>query len=711
MNIRSVALMACLASATHAANGQSLSHKEEDQQIVVTARPYPIETSTGSKSDLPILLTPQAINTITAEEIAVRGVQSLTQAIQNTPGVVGQYGDTDVRHDWIIVRGFNPVRYLDGMRLPFGARGYSQIRIEPYGLERIEVLKGPASSLYGQSAPGGLINMVSKRPTDQPLHEVLLQAGSFDRFQGGIDFGGPIGGTALSYRLIGLVRSSDTPTNYLNEKRIFIAPALRFAPDDRTSITLLGQYQKIVSDGGGALPALPVAGTLQANPLGPISRSLFIGDPTYDHFRNEQFMAGVELRRDLSGALRFEQNIRYADVTTDTQRVQGIALGADNRTLSRYAWAFPERSHVWTSDTRLHLRGRTGGVAHDVLIGLDYQYERARYDESTLRLVPSIDVFTPVYTRGTLRPPIATTIQQNRDQTGVYGQYNGSLGRLSLLASGRYDWADSTTNSLAVASNARAQARQTDRQFTGRVGLTYQVLNDLVAYVSYGTSFQPTAGTDRLGQAFAPSLGKQWEGGVKYQFRNLPGLITFAVFDLRQTNVTTPDPVDIRFNTQTGEARVRGVEAEAKFTPARGLNLIASYAYSESEVLRANRNAAGASILGNALAFVPDHQASARADYSFQWGALKGVGIGAGVTYFGSLYGDAANLYRIPDAAIADVALRFDLASVSPTLKGANLALNVSNLFDKRYLKTCISAAGCYFGAPRTALLSLRYAL
>ncbi|MDZ7282276.1 TonB-dependent siderophore receptor [Sphingomonas sanguinis] len=711
MKVRSVALVACIASATQAAHAQPLSKAEEDQDIVVTARPYPIETSSGSKSDLPILLTPQAINTITAEEIAVRGVQSLTQAIQNTPGVVGQYGDTDVRHDWIIVRGFNPVRYLDGMRLPFGARGYAQIRIEPYGLERIEVLKGPASSLYGQSAPGGLINMVSKRPTDQPLHEVLLQAGSFDRFQGGIDFGGPIGDTALSYRLTGLVRTSDTPTDYLNEKRVFIAPSLRFAPDDRTSITLLGQYQKIVSDGGGAPPALPVVGTLRANPVGQISRSLFIGDPGYDHFRNEQFTAGVELRRDLSEALRFEQNIRYADVTTDTQRVQGIALAADNRTLSRYAWAFPERSHVWTTDTRLHLRGRTGEVTHDALIGLDYQYERARYDESALRLVPSIDVFAPVYTRGTVRPPIATTIRQNRDQTGIYGQYNGSLGRLSLLASGRYDWADSTTNSLTVASNRQTQARQSDRQFTGRIGLTYRVLNDLAAYASYGTSFQPTAGTDRLGQAFAPSLGKQWEGGVKYQFRHLPGLITLAVFDLRQTNVTTPDPVDIRFNTQTGEARVRGVEAEAKFTPVHGLNLIASYAYSESKVLQANRNAAGASIQGNALAFVPDHQASARADYSFPSGALKGVGIGAGVTYFGSLYGDAANLYRIPAATIADAALRFDLASVSPALKGANLALNVSNVFDRRYLKTCISATGCYFGAPRTALLSLRYAL
>ncbi|MBB4617276.1 TonB-dependent siderophore receptor [Sphingomonas abaci] len=700
-----------LCSAAGIAHAQSSSAMASADDIVVTARPYPIETSSGSKTDLPILLTPQAINTVTAEEIAVRGVQSLTQAIQNTPGVVGQYGDTDVRHDWIIVRGFNPARYLDGLRLPFGARGYAQMRIEPYGLERIEVLKGPASSLYGQSAPGGLVNMVSKRPTDTPLHEILLQAASFDRVQVGADLGGPIGDTPLSYRLTGLARTSGTPTEFLDEKRLFVAPALRFAPDATTSITLLGQYQTIVSDGGGAPPALPVKGTLRANPLGSISPGLFIGDPGYDHFHNEQFTAGAELHRELSQALRFDQSIRFADVTTDTQRVQGIALAADDRTLSRYAWAFPERSRVWTTDSRMTMRGRTGAIAHELLVGLDYQDERARYDESALRLAPAIDVFAPVYTRGTTRPPIATTIRQNRDQTGLYVQYGGIAGRLSVLASGRQDWANSTTNTLTVASGRSLQARQQDRQFTGRVGVTYRLLDQMATYVAYGTSFQPAAGTDRLGRPFAPALGKQWEAGLKYQLPAMPGLVTLALFDLRQTNVLTPDPADIRFSTQTGEARVRGIEAEAKMTPVPGLNLIAAYAFSQSDVLRANPNAANVSIQGNALPFVPDHQGSVRADYSIRSGVLTGVGVGAGATYFGALYGDAANLYRIPAATIADAALRFDLARVSPALRGANLAVNVSNLFDKRYLKTCISATGCYFGAPRTALISLRYTM
>jgi iron complex outermembrane receptor protein len=233
--------------------------------------------------------------------------------------------------------------------------------------------------------------------------------------------------------------------------------------------------------------------------------------------------------------------------------------------------------------------------------------------------------------------------------------------------------------------------------------------DQLSAYAAYGTSFQPTSGTDRLGQTFVPTTGKQWEAGAKYQLLDGLGLITLALYDLRQTNVTTPDPVDFRFNTQTGEARVRGIELEAKLTPVTGLNLIGSYAYSQSEVLKANQNAAGVSLLGNELPFVSNHQASARADYTVQSGSLQGVGLGFGGTYFGRLYGDAANLYRIPGATIFDAALRYDLSMLSTSLHGINVAVNVSNLFDNRYLKTCIAATGCYFGARRTILGSVRY--
>lgn len=686
------------------------SASDDDSSIVVTARRYPTEIANGSKLDLPILKTPQAINTVSAEEMAVRGVQSVAQAIQNTPGIVTQYGDTDVRYDWISIRGFNPGRYLDGLRLPFGARGYSQMRIEPYGLERIEVLKGPASALYGQSAPGGLLNMVSKRPTDKPVHEILLQAASYNRFQAGVDFGGPISSSGqVTYRLTGLARTSDASTDYLDEKRIFVAPSLRFQPDEDTSITILSEYQKITSNGGGAPAALPTVGTLYPNVNGKIPRSVFIGDPDYDHFSNEQWSVGAELSHQFNDRFGFQQNVRYSSVSTDTQRVQAIALAADGRTLSRYAWAFPETSRVFSSDSRFTAKFASGAMTHEFLVGLDYQFERARYEESALRQAPSIDIFNPVYSGGIVRPPAATIIAQKRDQTGIYGQYLLTWNRLSLLASGRYDVAAATTVTTTVATSSNAVVRQSDSKFTGRVGLTYMLTDSLSTYVAYGTSFQPTSGTDRLGAIFEPTTGKQWEAGAKFQLPDRNGLITVAVYDLRQTNVATPDPQDFRFNTQTGEARVRGIELEAKFTPVAGLNLIGSYAYSESKVLKANANSGGVSIRGNELPFVSNHQASARADYTVQDGALRGLGFGFGGTYFGRLFGDAANLYRIPGAAIFDAALRYDLGEALPSLRGVNLAVNASNLFDRRYLKTCIAATGCYFGARRMLLGSVRY--
>jgi iron complex outermembrane receptor protein len=404
-----------------------------------------------------------------------------------------------------------------------------------------------------------------------------------------------------------------------------------------------------------------------------------------------------------------EQNIRYSSVDTDTQRVQAIGLAANGRTLSRYAWAFPETSRVFSTDSRLTAKFASGLLTHDLLVGLDYQFEQARYEESALRQVGSIDLFNPVYMGGVARPPAATVIAQKRDQTGVYGQYLLGWGRLSLLASARYDTAGATTATTAVATGRRSVVRQQDDKFTGRAGLTYMATDNLATYVAYGTSFQPTAGTDRLGVTFEPTVGKQWEAGTKYQLPDHLGLITLAVYDLRQTNVPTPDPIDIRYNTQTGEARVRGIELEAKVTPVTGLNLIGSYAYSRSKILKANSNASGASIVGNELPFVSDHQASARADYTFQSGSLRGLGFGIGGTYFGRLYGEAANLYRIPGATIFDAALRHDLGKLLPSLNGISLAVNASNLLDKRYLKTCIAATGCYFGARRTVLGSLRY--
>ena len=209
-------------------------------------------SATGTKTDTPLIETPQAINVVTRDQMEAQGSTTLTESLRYTPGVIAQYGNNDVRHDWLTVRGFTPGRYLDGMRLPFGARGYSQPRIEPFGLERVEVLKGPASLLYGQGNPGGTVNMVKKRPTEEEVREIELQTGSFDRMQAAIDLGGKANdeGTLL-YRMVALGRKSDTQFDYVEEEKVYVAPSLTWLASDNTKVTFFGEYQEIDAPGGG----------------------------------------------------------------------------------------------------------------------------------------------------------------------------------------------------------------------------------------------------------------------------------------------------------------------------------------------------------------------------------------------------------------------------------------------------------------------------
>ncbi|WP_244478105.1 TonB-dependent siderophore receptor [Methylobacterium sp. Leaf86] len=666
-------------------------------------------SATATKTGTPILETPQAINVVGRKEIEDRQAQSVSQALLYTPGVMNQYG-TDVRYDWLYVRGFVPGRYLDGLRLPFGARGYSQPRVESYGLERVELLKGPSSGLYGQNSPGGLLNLVSKRPTATPLREIQLQTGSFGRAQAAFDLSGPIDPEGrILYRLTGLARTTGTQLDYLEEDRVFIAPSLTLRPDADTSLTILSQYLNIDSPGGGAPQGLPALGTLYANPKGRIPTKRFIGEPNYDRFKLQQGFIGYAFEHRFNDVWTVRQNLRYSHVDANTQRVQAIGLGADNSTLSRYAWAFPERSDLFNIDNQAEARFSTGPFAHTLLLGADYLREDARYDESQLRIVPSVDVFAPVYAGTVTRPPLGTRITQGRNQTGLYAQDEIRFGGFRLTVSGRQDWADAVTRTTNAATGALTRVKQDDAAFTGRVGLSYLLDGGLAPYISYATSFQPTAGTNRAGQPFAPTEGEQIEGGIKFQPPGTNLLMTGTVFDLTQKNVLTPDPTDFRFNAQTGEARVRGVELEVKASLTESLDLIASYAAMNSEITKANANAAGASIIGNELPFVPQHQASAWLDYTFRTGDWAGLGLGAGVRYIGASVGDNANLYHIPVVTLVDAAVRYDFGYRYPALKGVDLAVNATNLSDKTYVSTCIAATGCFYGNRQTVLATLRY--
>lgn len=667
---------------------------------------------TGTKTDTLLKETPQSVSVVTREQLDAQGVESIAESLRYTPGVVTQYGNTDLRYDWLTVRGFVPGRYLDGLRLPFGSRGYSQPRIEPYGLERVEVLKGPTSLLYGQGTPGGLVNMVSKRPTTDTVREVELQYGSHNRKQLALDLGGKLDETGeLSYRLVGLTRRSDTAYDYVNEEKTYIAPSITWRPNTDTHLTLMAQYQKLSSQGGGGAPVLPANGTLYTSVYKALPLGTFAGEPNFDHYSNEQYFLGYEFEHRLNDTWTLRQNLRYGETMSDTKRVQLFCLttACNPTSMGRYAWAFPEKSKLFTVDNQAQATFSTGPVKQTVLMGVDYSSERSVYDESALSpLATAFNVYAPVYgTYNGAIPAVATHIEQNREQLGAYLQDQIKLDRWTLVAGGRYDWADTTTRT--VTSTANNNVKQSDGAFTGRFGLLYSFDNGITPYVSYSTSFQPAVGTSRTLQPFQPTKGKQYETGIKYQPDGSSTMVTLSAYELTQQNVTTPDPINTNFSVQTGEVRMRGIELEGKLNLQKGLDLIASYGYTDSKITKANASGAGVNTTGNRLAFVPRNQASAWLDYTVQNEALAGLGMGVGARHIGENYGDNANVYHMPGVTLFDAALRFDFGKVNPQLKGLRMALNASNILNKTYVAACLSSAGCYYGDGRNVYLTLKY--
>ncbi|MEO9078862.1 MAG: TonB-dependent siderophore receptor [Rhodanobacter sp.] len=656
--------------------------------------PIAKDSDSVTKTDTPIIEIPQSVSVITAQQMSERGIQGIEEAVWYTAGAQGGGYGADSRSDWLLVRGFTPARYLDGLALPEGS-GTSITRIEPYGLERLEVLKGPSSVVYGAMPPGGMINMVSKRPTEQPLHEVGVEVGSFDLRQGTFDFGGSLNdaGTLL-YRLTGLARNSDTMTDYIKDDRYFLAPALTWKPNNTTSLTVLGRFQKSATASGAGF--LPASGTLLANPHGKIPRDRFTGEPGQNNYDKQLASIGYEFHHDFASGVAFNQNLRYgsADVDNNGANVGAFGLLADQRTLVRYL--FPNENHTKTFgvDNNLQYVFDSGNLQHTFLAGVDYRRANDDYASAFDFNAPSLDVFNPVYGRPVTVPAYSSHTQQVQAQLGVYLQDQVKLGHWGITLGGRQDHVNTRTDNVLGGGHAS----QSDHAFSGRVGINYLADNGWAPYVSWSHSFQPTIGSDFGGSAFKPTTGDQYEAGLKYQPAGGNGLLTAAVYQITQQNSLTIDPNHPLFQVQQGETRLRGLELEGRWNIGTHLTVYGAYTYSNSRVTRTNDMPS----LGKQIALLPKQQASLGTDYTIVDGPLAGLGFGGGVRYVGSHYGDIYNLWETPAYTLVDAAVHYDVS-------GWRLQLNASNLFDKNYVSVCNSAVWCYYGYERSVTLSARY--
>ena len=650
--------------------------------------------ATATKTDTPLSEVPQSITVINREQLDSRQVQTLGEALRYTAGVQTEVFGADPHVDFFSIRGFSTNDtglYLNGLRV---SPGVTALAPEPYGVERIDVLKGPASVLYGQNAPGGLVNLVSKRPSDTPFHEVTILGGSFGRIQGQFDMGEAVPGTdgRVTWRLTGLIRDAGTQVDRTPNNRQFVAPAVTWKVDDRTTVTLLANLQH---DQTANTQFLPSQGTVFGNPNGRIPTSRFTGEDQFNKVDRTAVNVGYEIEHRFNDVFTARQNARFSRIDYSQRQVYGLGLEKDLQTLDRSAYGQDLRSNIFTVDNQLQAKFRTGPLTHTVLGGFEYNHTTLdtvnRFGSAT-----TLNIFRPAF--GTIQadPAIATNTGQTQNLYGIYAQDQIKLDRLILTVGIRQDWADSTTRDVL---NSK-RTNQSDDRFTYRVGLGYETPIGVTPYVGYSRSFLPVVGTSFSGTPFRPTEGEQVEVGAKYQPAGMASYVTASAFQITQTNVSTSDPNNFLLTFQTGEIRVRGFEVEAQANLMRGLNLIATYTYLDPVVTKAF----SAAQVGKQVGAVPRNQASGWLDYAFpETTPLKGVSAGAGVRFVGSTQASNDNLFKVRDRTLADLAVRYNFGRDDRW----KLAVNVNNLFDRTFVAQCSGASFCYYGARREVLASL----
>jgi iron complex outermembrane receptor protein len=660
----------------------------------------PYASNAGSKTNALLIEVPQSISIVSGQEMEARQVITVNEALRYTPGIqTDEYG-VEPRFDWLKIRGFDAQTFgifRDGMRFNSLAG-----KLDPFELESVEVLKGPSSVLYGELPPGGLINQVTKRPSAERSTMVEGQFGSYDRRQGALDATGSFDrNEVFRYRLIGLVRNSDTQTNFTPDNRRLIAPALTWHPSERTNVSVLADYQH---DGSKWSQFLPANGTLyDTNPNGIIPVSAFLGEPDYDKVSRDQGSIAYTGDHLFADGWNLHSNYRFQYIGFKGQTIFGAGFDGDSMTnVSRYLFATPNTNRFNTVDTRA-LRHFSGGQwEQTVLFGYDYQHINQRATSYYLFGVSDLNIFHPVY--GQTPIPTGSPFLDNNSvlqQNGLYAQDQIKYrNHLIFTMGGRQDFAQ---NDITNFIPGGAGYSHLDARFTGRVGVSYLTASGIAPYFAYSTSFLPNAGTfvydastGRSTTPAAPSDARQIEGGVKMQPRASSSFVTASIFQINETNVLVADS---SFNEhQVGEVRSRGVEFEGISSLSHGFNLHGGYTLTATN----NVNDVTAANIGKWLPQTPRNQFSAFADYTHASGRSIEFGGNFGVRFVGTNAADASNSFFIPNYTLLDGSLRFGY-------RRTFLSVNATNLTDKRYVATCTGLTACYYGYARNVIGTVQY--
>ena len=693
-------------------NAQHATNANEDAVEVITVKSsrglISYVSASGTKSDTPIIETPLSVSVLTEERIADLGALTVQDALGYVAGLYnGPYG-LDTRGDWAKIRGVSPVQYLDGLKSLFGF--YNNVRIAPYALQQIEILKGPSSVLYGQGSIGGIVNLVSKKPEPVTSGQVWAQLGNYSRKQLAGDITGALNEDAsLQGRMVALWRDSDTQTDYVPDNSLVLAPSFSWQASDATKITVLANYQQ--NESGSSTQFFPHQGTILPNEFGQIPSNRFVSELGFDKYDTEQTALTAIIEHDLSADWQLRLASRYSDSHADYHSMYGWPprLQDDNRSVNRVVYLSDADARALTSDLQLHGKLQTGMVQHTLVAGFDYQNAYTDNDSFYAATGGLLDLYNPVYGQVTNLPTeanIADNPSSTTYQTGVYLQDNMKIADKWLVSAAlRRDRA--TTNPQNAAST-------TQQATTGRLGLMYLFDAGISPYISYSESFEPLLGTDAYGNAFVPKTGEQWEVGLKYQPKGTEHLLTAAVFDITEQNRTTTlsaaqaaDPAVINPNgqVQDGEVTSKGVELEAQLA-WHELDIYASYAYIDAYVSQSNRIGE----LGATLSAQPKHLASIWA--TWRPAALENWQFGAGVRYVGETSDGTA--YVAQNGVVLNQPLTTDSYTLVDAMVGYNfgaysLSLQAQNITDETVITSCLARGDCFYGQRRAISANLRY--
>ncbi|MEH2447198.1 MAG: TonB-dependent siderophore receptor [Nostoc sp.] len=677
-NVGLVFRVASAATATQPPQQPQTPASETPQQEPAAQQDQPIElvvtgeqdgynvpdATTATRTDTPLHDIPQSIQVVPRQVIEDRNTRTIAETVETVSGVVNRGSNFGTPSQVLTIRGFNQ---QGNFRNGFRDVSLFEIAGGTNTIDRIEVLKGPASVLFGQVEPGGIVNIVTRQPLSEPYYNLAFEAGSFGYYQPIIDLSGPLTtDKTVLYRFIGSYEASDSFQDFVHTNFTTVAPSITFNIGERTKLNLYYEYLDY-----NANPPTGYATLLSDGRLTPRDRYLSYPDiasvdvttQKYGYTFNHKFSDNWQIRNNLAVVSNKTSNIELFGSLVDDRFLE-IGVGNTNYTSDNYSG-------------QLDVLGKfkTGWIAHQLLVGFDFTLGvndgLGFYGIS----LPTINIFDPDY--DVLKPNYDQPTDQYKGYTRNYGVYLQDQIAFSdnfkLLIGGRYDWALSTGESFIPEDSVFTTE---GNAFSPRIGLVYQPIEPVSLYASYSRSFVPNSGRSVDDELFEPSRGTQYEIGVRGEFLDGKLSTNLAVYHLTKTNVTTSDLDNPGFSILTGKQRSQGIELDVSGEILPGLKVIASYAYTNAEVTKDNDIP-----VGNRLLNVPEHQASLWTTYEIQQGNLQGLGFGLGLFYVGPRQGDLANSFQVDDYLRTDAALYYRRARLKA-------AINIRNLFDIYYVST-----------------------